>query len=76
MRHGAPLLEPRHGPLFERLGDYFETPASWRTALAEHDAVLDAIRARDAEAARTAMQRHLKKATGRYSASWRRTRPA
>jgi DNA-binding FadR family transcriptional regulator len=66
----------RHGPLFERLGDHFETPASWRTALAEHAAVLEAIRVRDPDAARAAMQQHLKKATGRYSASWRRTRPA
>ena len=31
-----------------------------------------AVRARDAAAARAAMQQHLKKATGRYSASWRR----
>ncbi|HET8745277.1 MAG TPA: FadR/GntR family transcriptional regulator [Ramlibacter sp.] len=62
----------RHGPLFLRLGDYFENPASWSAALVEHDAVLEAIRARDAAAARAAMQQHLKKATGRYSASWRR----
>ncbi|MDE2606467.1 MAG: FadR family transcriptional regulator, partial [Burkholderiales bacterium] len=62
----------RHGPLFERLGDYFENPASWAAALAEHAAVLEAIRARDPDAARAAMRQHLKKATGRYSASWRR----
>jgi DNA-binding FadR family transcriptional regulator len=62
----------RHGPLFTRLGDYFENPASWSAALLEHAAVLDAIRARDANAAREAMQQHLKKATNRYSASWRR----
>jgi DNA-binding FadR family transcriptional regulator len=62
----------RHGPIFSRLGDYFETPASWSAALVEHAAVLDAIRARDAQAAREAMQQHLKKATHRYSASWRR----
>jgi len=62
----------RHGPLFERLGDYFENPASWAAALAEHAAVLEAIRSRDAAAARAAMRQHLKKATGRYSASWRR----
>ncbi|MGV3493964.1 MAG: FadR/GntR family transcriptional regulator [Ramlibacter sp.] len=62
----------RHGPLFSRLGDYFETPASWSAALVEHAAVLEAIRTRDAEAARSAMQQHLKKATNRYSASWRR----
>jgi len=62
----------RHGPLFSRLGDYFENPASWSAALIEHAAVLDAIRARDAQGARAAMQQHLKKATNRYSASWRR----
>jgi len=62
----------RHGPLFSRLGDYFENPASWSAALVEHAAVLEAIRARDAQAARDAMQQHLKKATSRYSASWRR----
>ena len=62
----------RHGPLFTRLGDYFENPASWNAALVEHAAVLEAIRARDAQAARDAMHQHLKKATSRYSASWRR----
>jgi DNA-binding FadR family transcriptional regulator len=62
----------RHGPIFARLGDYFENPASWSAALLEPAAVLEAIRARDAGAARLAMQQHLKKATGRYSASWGR----
>lgn len=62
----------RHGPLFSRLSDYFENPASWSAAVVEHAAVLEAIRARDAQAARDAMQQHLKKATNRYSASWRR----
>ena len=64
--------QARHGPIFSRLGDYFENPASWSAALVEHDAVLEAIRARDPNAARDAMHQHLKKATSRYSASWRR----
>ena len=64
--------QARKGPLFERLGDHFEHPASWQAALAEHQAVLDAIAAHDAPAARKAMQRHLKQAHKRYSASWRR----
>jgi len=62
----------RNGPLFTRLGDYFDNPASWSAALVEHAAVLEAIRSRDAQGARDAMQQHLKKATNRYSASWRR----
>ncbi len=64
--------QARSGPLFERLGDHFENPASWNRALGEHTAVLEAIRAHDPVAARCAMQSHLKKAYGRYNASWRR----
>ncbi|WP_090043773.1 FadR/GntR family transcriptional regulator [Limnohabitans sp. 2KL-27] len=62
----------RNGPLFERLGDYFEHPDSWQTAIAEHQEVMHAIEARDSSAARKAMQKHLKQAHKRYSASWRR----
>jgi DNA-binding FadR family transcriptional regulator len=62
----------RSGPLFERLGDYFENPASWDAALVEHSAVLQAIQSHDPASARLAMQSHLKKAYSRYSASWRR----
>lgn len=68
--------QARHGTLFERLGDYFEDQRSWDAALVEHAAVLDAIRARNAGAARSAMQRHLKQAHKRYSASWRRAKPS
>ena len=64
--------QARKGPLFERLGDYFEHPASWKAAIAEHQSVLDAIEAHDTSAARKAMQKHLKQAHKRYSASWRR----
>jgi DNA-binding FadR family transcriptional regulator len=64
--------DARHGPLFERLGDYFETVPSWRMAINEHEAVLAAIRARDAPGARAAMQIHMDKSHARFSASWRR----
>jgi DNA-binding FadR family transcriptional regulator len=64
--------QARNGPLFERLGDYFEHPASWQAAIAEHQQVLHAIEVHDATAARKAMQKHLKQAHKRYSASWRR----
>jgi DNA-binding GntR family transcriptional regulator len=66
--------DARHGPLFERLGDYFETVPSWRMAITEHEAVLAAIRARDAPGARTAMQIHMDKSHARFSASWRRAK--
>jgi DNA-binding FadR family transcriptional regulator len=64
--------QARNGPLFERLGDYFEHPESWQTAIGEHRQVLLAIEAHDASAARKAMQKHLRLAYKRYSASWRR----
>jgi DNA-binding FadR family transcriptional regulator len=62
----------RSGPLFERMSDYFETPASWSAAIVEHRAVLEAIRAHDPQSARDAMHHHLQRAYYRYSASWRR----
>ena len=64
--------DARRGPLFERLGDYFETVPSWRMAIIEHEAVLEAIRAKDPQAARAAMQSHMDKSHSRFSASWRR----
>jgi DNA-binding FadR family transcriptional regulator len=68
--------DARRGPLFERLGDYFETVPSWRMAIAEHEAVLEAIRAHDAQGARAAMQQHMDKSHARFSASWRRANPS
>ena len=67
--------DSRNGPIFTRLGGYFETVKSWRSAIAEHEAIRDAIAARDAQAARTAMHTHMDKSHQRFSASWRRARP-
>lgn len=66
--------DSRRGPLFERLGGYFETVDSWRSAIAEHEVIHAAIRARDAQAARAAMHEHLDKSHSRFSASWRRAK--
>lgn len=66
----------RHGRLFERLGGHFESRSVWRLAVAEHEAVLAAIEARDAEGARSAMHRHMDRTNARFSASWRRAGPA
>jgi DNA-binding FadR family transcriptional regulator len=68
--------DARHGPLFERLGDHFESVPSWRAAVTEHEAVIDAIAAHDADSARAAMQGHLDKSHSRFSASWRKANPA
>jgi len=68
--------DARNGPLFERLGDWFESVPSWRIAIAEHEQVLAAIQAHDGDAARAAMQQHMDKSHARFSASWRRANSA
>ena len=68
--------DSRNGPIFTRLGGYFETLRSWRSAIDEHEAIRDAIAARDADAARTAMHTHMDKSHQRFSASWRRAQAA
>ncbi|WP_298210800.1 FadR/GntR family transcriptional regulator [Acidovorax sp.] len=68
--------DSRRGPVFTRLGGYFENVDSWREAIAEHEAVLDAIRAHDPDAARAAMQNHMDRAHARFSVSWRKVKTA
>ncbi|SFQ25586.1 transcriptional regulator, GntR family [Variovorax sp. 770b2] len=68
--------DSRKGPIFTRLGGYFENVSSWRSAIAEHEAIRDAVAARDAEGARAAMHAHMDKSHQRFSASWRRAKPS
>lgn len=64
--------DSRRGPLFERLGGYFETAHSWRAAIAEHEAILEAVSKHDPTAARLAMHQHMDNSHTRFSVSWRR----
>lgn len=66
--------DSRRGPLFERLGGHFETVDSWRSAIAEHQAILDAVRNHDADAARAAMHEHMDQSHKRFSVSWRQAK--
>jgi len=75
----AQLYDERHNPLFEQLGSHFETSASWRVAIAEHRAVIDAIAAHEPDAARDAMNTHLARSHDRFTANFGAqiaTRPA
>lgn len=63
--------DSRRGPLFERLGGYFETVQSWLAAIEEHEAILQAVRNHDAAAARLAMHAHMDNSHTRFSVSWR-----
>ena len=67
LRTVGDLYDERNNPLFETFGQHFENTRTWRLALAEHRAVVDAIAGRDAEGARRAMQRHLQRSQGRYA---------
>src|SRR4029077_10117408 len=64
------LWEERTGPLYKQLEHHYDSPPLWRSAMAEHRAVMKAIAAHDAAAARTAMQRHLNQAYKRFSKGW------
>ena len=67
--------QARRSPLYLRLADYFERPASWRAVMTEHRAVLKAIKNRNPNAAREAMQGHMSKALARFSAGWHLANP-
>jgi DNA-binding FadR family transcriptional regulator len=66
--------DSRRGPLFERLGGYFENLESWVAAIDEHEAILQAVRDHDATAARLAMHAHMDNSHTRFSVSWRQAR--
>jgi len=64
------LWVERAGPLFVRLEHHFDTPGLWLNAIKEHQAVLDAIVARDPGAARNAMRGHMDQAARRFGRNW------
>jgi DNA-binding FadR family transcriptional regulator len=64
------LWEQRTGPLFKQLEHHYEAPGTGEAAMAEHRAVVKAIAAHDAAAAKAAMHRHLNIAYKRFSKGW------
>mgnify|MGYP000877165537 FL=1 len=68
--------DARRGPMFERMIDHFETPASWNAAIDEHRKILAAIRLHDSAMARAAMHEHMDRSHTRFNVSWRQTRRA
>ncbi len=66
------LWDERTGRLFQQLEHHYDTPALWEAALAEHRTIYAAIAAKDAKAARAAMQKHMNQAYKRFSTGWDR----
>lgn len=60
------LFDERHNPLSSRLSRIAETPATWRVAVAEHEAIVLALEARDPLLAEAAMRMHLMASTERW----------
>lgn len=67
LRTVTDLYDERNTPLFEQLGQHYETLHGWQLALAEHQAVADAIARRAPEAARAAMRQHLQQSHDRLA---------
>jgi len=67
LRTVTALYDERNTPLFEQLGQHYETLPTWREALDEHQAVLDAIARHDPAAARAAMHAHLQQSHDRLA---------
>ncbi|MFO1415187.1 MAG: FadR/GntR family transcriptional regulator [Burkholderiales bacterium] len=68
------LWDERTGRLFQQLEHHYDTPALWEAAVAEHHRIHEAIAAKDAKAARAAMQKHLNMAYKRFSTGWDRSK--
>ena len=73
LRTVTELFDERNNPLFDQLGQHFETGQTWRLALAEHQAVIDAIAAGQPDAARAAMRAHLQNSHDRFAGTWPHT---
>ncbi|MES2938942.1 MAG: FadR/GntR family transcriptional regulator [Pseudomonadota bacterium] len=56
----AELFDERHSPISARLSSKYENSRTWKIALKEHEAILQALEARDPIAAQAAMLSHLR----------------
>lgn len=60
------LFDERHSPISAKIRSRFENTRTWKLALAEHEAILRAVEARDPIAAQAAMRAHLKASAMRW----------
>lgn len=60
------LFDERHSPISAKMRSRFESTRTWKAALKEHEAILQAVEARDPIAAQAAMRAHLKASALRW----------
>ncbi|PLC48647.1 GntR family transcriptional regulator [Pollutimonas subterranea] len=63
------MFDFRMGPLFDQLDSHFETNDVWQDAIREHREILQALRSKKPELARSAMQHHMGIAFKRLTSS-------
>lgn len=63
------LFDFRLGPLFDQLDSHFETNEVWQDAIGEHRKILQALRSKNPDLARQAMQDHMGIAFKRLTSS-------
>lgn len=63
------LFNGRHSPISSQFRVRFDTPETWRAALAEHEAILAALEARDTPLAQMRMHAHLDESKRRWMES-------
>jgi DNA-binding FadR family transcriptional regulator len=66
----AGLWDLRRGDLWSRIEAHFHTAALRAKTLADHEAIITALAARDAGAARKAMHRHLERVVREFQRRW------
>jgi GntR family transcriptional repressor for pyruvate dehydrogenase complex len=60
------LFEERYSPLSAHISEHSENRQTWAAAVAEHEAILHAVQARDLIGAQTAMRQHLRQSEARW----------
>ena len=66
----AGLWDQRRGDLWAKIEEHFHTPALRAKTLTDHEAIVSALEAHDADAARVAMQRHLARVAREFQRRW------
>ncbi len=64
------LWDRGRGDIWKRMEQHFQTPELRAAILADHQAILAALQARDARGARAAMRRHLERVDREFSRGW------
>jgi DNA-binding FadR family transcriptional regulator len=66
----AGMWDQRRGDLWAKIEEHFHTPALRTKTVTDHEAIVAALAARDPDAARKAMHRHLNRVAREFDRRW------